>query len=651
MITAEELDIPLPMGNEIVQEFNRELNYISNELKTHFKDVIVTLEKEARGGDTVFALDFDVLHSFLYPSQRRKNTRVSPTLLNYVISNCPAKFIIPPGTIHELLEFLDDYREAVTKIGNLSTSSELSEIDKEELLSLYKKIIDDEVEISNAIQTSEKLLWGLRSTFASIAKSLSGLFGLIAQKRIVPLTDLCGDNPVEYDEDDVATIAARITAIRPNFQRSNRRDAMNLAAIIRAYQSQAQLDHLELLTDNLTGVTSFHLLSGTESLSRLNLDDFGSDTIGINTLRMLPEFFQSRSSSWYIFNAVSATIYTYLRSTTEGRNAALEKAHRIYHSISEVSFRTLAASRARPEQSAYDKLFIGQLLPEEFCEFYIPFRNVLSTGVREVIDVNEVFSACSKRIRSYTLTDDGSLSPEIIDREVLFQGLKSVSRDFGAEVARVFGISKRVENFGRFNRLHSIDFESKSHKTMLFRIQKWPDHGLFSCSWPTSFTIGEIITYFTEIAHFLRSRSGCVTATFDLELYSSPHSPVETDSEGRKSVKKKVGNLSCLKTLSILDFVRPSPDGSYILTPTAVSIESDVADIHFLPSGSNAANCKPSSVVVNFVGFEIFKLVELDLMFSSHLWSWCHPIISHFYSELNAVFNESTKQSDAISSQ
>lgn len=106
-------------------------------------EAILILEREAKGFLPVFALDYDVVHPYLFPTFIGARPRVPPPIASTLIEDSDARLALPPGTVSELIDFCKMLRrigDGVAKGGRGVNSLGRQELD--ELLEYYRRFID-----------------------------------------------------------------------------------------------------------------------------------------------------------------------------------------------------------------------------------------------------------------------------------------------------------------------------------------------------------------------------------------------------------------------------------------------------------------------------------------------------------------------------
>src|SRR3989344_2988519 len=260
------------------KSFLSELGFVFENMRVYEADVIALLAKEAAGYPPVFALDFEVLHGYLFPKLQSPKSRIIPSLASYVIQNSPFPFVLPPGTIVELLSFADMYFPVIEQLKSIRKRTKYGVISKEEidhLIESYHRLVGPGTQSNVSITEPELFIEESASYFAELSSGFERLSRLISEGRIVGLTRFFPgwDAQFEKHKDLVPAIAARISATRnPRTTHSaivNERDAQNITTLVGIYNS-------------LTGTPGEYqprLLTETRPIWRLSLSDYGKDAV------------------------------------------------------------------------------------------------------------------------------------------------------------------------------------------------------------------------------------------------------------------------------------------------------------------------------------------------------------------------------------
>src|SRR5688500_17311179 len=92
-----------------------EIDHLACSAIHRLNHVIVILQKELAGIQPVFAVDFEILHAFLFPTLQKATARVWPSLASFVLRNSQCNLVLPSATVTELIQFSKAAFPAIAK--------------------------------------------------------------------------------------------------------------------------------------------------------------------------------------------------------------------------------------------------------------------------------------------------------------------------------------------------------------------------------------------------------------------------------------------------------------------------------------------------------------------------------------------------------
>jgi hypothetical protein len=170
-------------------DFLHELGFVYEEMKTREADVIALLAKEVAGHNPVFALDFEALHSYLFPRLQSESSRIPPRLIAYVINNSPCPLVLPPGTVCEVVAFAARYFplvEAFERSANRKNDGSGSH-QQQDLLARYHNLFRNHSAVESDVADEESFFNDALKTLAELSAGFMRLNQLVESNKIQSL--------------------------------------------------------------------------------------------------------------------------------------------------------------------------------------------------------------------------------------------------------------------------------------------------------------------------------------------------------------------------------------------------------------------------------------------------------------------------------
>ena len=295
------------------------LAWLADFHRQYLGDAVVHFRREASGVQTVFALDTDLIYSYIFPY---RCDAVNAVLASSVIDSLKQPCVIPPGTASELFEKLSDCfgnaRSLLDK-GAIERASKGHEQDLDRLrdLSVSMLRMDSDAKPSD-IQSIDDVMKAVLKAVAGFHTTATRLRRFLNKVSFLSVAELF-DNITIFEnawrQVPLATFTGRLGAIayRKSLDRSNRADALNLSLIAahRAWQGQVYYDsrreyrpryHVRL-------ATATHAIAQDASILR----DWDHDFWAKDVLRILPQVKRDANHAKLIADVVELKYITALQ--------------------------------------------------------------------------------------------------------------------------------------------------------------------------------------------------------------------------------------------------------------------------------------------------------------------------------------------------
>lgn len=262
--------------------------YLQNELYLFhesilpvFAETLSFYRKKKYGYRPILVLDFQVLHSYIFPYRQAPNRSISPALADFVLSSSIAEMVISPFTIVEMFRYLN--RISAPQGGLDATMTQVfSALEKEpsakDAVVLLNKLLDDQSGYrlsSFEIATLMEFVFKVAPTLANLFIAFVRMMNLFRQTHIVSFTNFVDENiAIEYEE--LYEVLRYPLVTKRGNRKSGGVDAENLAFLTTLNQ-KSQKGELE-------GKPFFQYLTGTnhreaaaELLNQTNLSSVYED--------------------------------------------------------------------------------------------------------------------------------------------------------------------------------------------------------------------------------------------------------------------------------------------------------------------------------------------------------------------------------------
>ncbi|MDA7980155.1 MAG: hypothetical protein MPJ50_15420 [Pirellulales bacterium] len=629
-----------PRGN---RRITGELSFLSTNLGKHLSDIIVLLTKEREGLQPAFAIDFEVLHGYLFPAIQKRASRVSSALVGYVIAHWPHRFILPPGGLIELLTFanrvfpLTQYLETLRDSKD-STASEWAPRLRE-AVDLYQRVLHHDDDESPDVSTSGESVRTIFESASEIATGFKRLNRLLVEQRITsPEEAGCASDLDNEDHTElVSAIAAQLSAMQSlqsrRSRRSNYNDARNIASVLSWEESRYR-----------TGTPSafFQLLTETRPILRLNLNEYGNDRLAerLRSTSQLMTYPGQPRTAWFATTVSSAALYCSFRNAYGDVASCLNAAKEQYIELAELGTQVLKVDRLFDNTGETDEPALheatetaGQLLKHNgLGKWYFPLRVALQNTSLEALSLASVED---------TFFGEAIASPEVyhaISAPNLHRG--HVGDDLSSLYAKspkapqsnllqAFGVSvgKPVRR-GHLLPRDELLIESSATNERLLDICRWAQRDVISVRWPVRIDFYRLLSWLSQLVYSIQHCEGRLVVHYDVAPTAFSESlKRQTNYE---SHQREYPLLGLPKVLPVEMFVlqgrRYLHSERLIQLPTSLSLETEIGDLHVMtaytiePEGPSA-----TCLVKDIDGYERVLSPALQ---ATHAWAWSTTLIA-----------------------
>jgi hypothetical protein len=620
-------------------------------VRIHLADALILLAKEAEGYPPVLAIDFEVLHGYLFPTVQSVTSRILPSCASYVIHNFPNRFVLPPGTAIELLRYTERYYGVLEELNGLIRHTELSSASREQvdrIRSLYEQVAP--ASTGGVVKcSSDSDIAIVANSLAEIAMGFQRLSRFVSDK-VAPLDDY-GDewrSLYESNPELVSALAARLSAVQSlrstRSRTSNENDARNIAAVLCIHRLQGERDARSRQH------CSMQLLTETRPVLHLNLEDYGADIIAAEVLRkgrLNPEHFSQRRLPWIVTTLNSALVYCALRSAYGSALAAYREAKKQYVDLAELTVTVLRADAAlselsEREESAAAKRHVAQVLAGRgAARWYMPLRTTLAQGAVELASRlrmparghwDTLRSVRGLGMVEADLHQDHALSKLIVRPE----GAEEPAAH--ADPCPIFGIQVEETTKGDLFPLMEWTASCRLTEERLITLTRWRDHRIVTAQWQANVNADQLLALLSAIISGLGEARGEVTAYYE---YSPDDSGVLLKPEGpmpegdfppyRHEVllalpsKRRLSPTMCIKMGSRVG-------QQSVVFPSFIALDSQVGDILVgLPFQSAREGPQAVCTISSAMGLD--QLLG-PLLSGSHGWRWLAPLLERFKAQV-----------------
>ncbi len=613
------IDVPLrfsPMNPTRSPLFIRELGLVVREVQARESDVSALLAKEKLGYVPVFALDFEILHSFLFPQLQKLLSRVQPRLAAYLIQQSNCHLVLPPGTIKELVAFAGKYFPLVELFEKIreNAKGKVPNIDEfrgqiEDLFGSYKKIISDDPNIDLDVSEPEKFLKAVKY-FQSLGSGFRKMQKLFASNRLQSLDDFFPGWEAKYRsmENLVADVAGAISAQSgPDSKRGKRgnlRDAENVVAMLAIYQDMSSDPTFQP-----------RLVTETRPILKLNGEDYGQDEVLERLLRtqQVPCHRSEHSRVPFFVTTVSvAVVYASMRRRYRDASKALSAAKQDFRMLSRREWEESEYEKAVPVTQQEAQL-VNDLLASTFGAWYFNMRTELSRGAIAESSLQWLGLAQEDNPRNKLFREAMCSHPlsSAVDNELVADKENWMSN---------FGINVDNETVGTHFPCQVCRLTWYDEK--LWESCVWEKETLQTCEWEHRASLKSLVDTLNKIIASLKDIRGEVVLNFG--VIPRDREMEKTQFRGKPN-KKTILVLPSEDRISNNDLIQR--EGDFIILPDKIFFETELGDCSIdVPVNTKSAGSMVHVTVNSEIGT---NRLLLPLLRDTHCWCWNAQFIDY----------------------
>lgn len=637
-----------------------EMSSIIVNLRPFLAEAVVLLAKETAGVRPLLALDFEVLHGYLFPNLQSKTSRVSTTLASYVVDRFPHRFVLPPGTLVEFLNYTRRRFPLVARLQkihdayleNPSSSEYRHRIN--EAISLLNKLSGGNDFSNLKPEEPEQVAATLARVLADVDLGFSRLKELYSRSQVVALDDIDPEwaECCERDSDLVTTIFAQLSAVGSHNRSiaSNKNDARNISTVLSLTSAARQ---------ETSSFRSLQLLTETRPLHRLYLDDYGADHLCRELLEcgeLLPGTVDARKYPWHICRLGSAALYTALHETHQGKardalyvakkqfadweglNAELYRAN-LEAEISMVAVRNRmppeALATSTPVEGRVEEYLVGP------AKWYLRLRTILQRESEEFVSRRSLLANTTED----SVDEDSRMALWYMDTEKATQPIRRLPHilsriEISEKNARlrfaILGVTTRERSRGQIFPCQEIEAICAPTGELVLRKRVWKDRNMLSLEWDSIGDADNILDGLADVfsADECRGELLAIFNSASSELGNDFSGSVSNYSDPKNSPSQKrlsqadiahrqelvVASLPLRERIPVSKIVQQGINTIGFELPSSLVIRSSICDA-YITSPFGAGIRRPTvTLVARLDKFDTKVLAKL--LGSTHVWSW-----------------------------
>ena len=321
------VDLELPKTDKnhfnVKEEYVEEISSFATVNIQILSDLLATFQWQELGIRLIYGLDFDIIYSYAEPWA---NNSFFAKTVNFVIENDSTNFVLLPGTVEELWDYLDKLtkkhilsRTLINRI-NQSNPSDYTIACAKSLLKTSSlgeqgKYIDCDLNLlaKSLCEIEERY-------FRSIAK----IETILHSNRILKLSDLYDDKDIQIYEDSIyEPLFIRLTSLRCGEAntKKNQADAKNLATIIQ--HSKYEWNKYKVSPHN-SNPKLLRLLTNTNCLLNCDLPEF-NDKVSQSIAHTLKDVLANINHSLAVRSIIEASYATAMMAYNQNNISACRK--------------------------------------------------------------------------------------------------------------------------------------------------------------------------------------------------------------------------------------------------------------------------------------------------------------------------------------
>lgn len=626
--------------------FLRELNWLTLNQQILLSNLIVGFGKEVVGYPTAYALDFDVLHAYLFPSIQNPRFSSNTSLISYIITNCRQKLVLPPGCLKELMEFSHRTFPIVRKLQEAMLQDDASQSGCEWAL-LLKQLMDSDQHVELNIEDEHKIVPFLVARLQVYLSGFQRLNQLLRTRKLVSFEELFGDEVNRYYAPERSSILQGMLAAQRYSSRpiSTERDAENLATVITI--NEHMMIRQRQNSDQPYQRSLLSLLTTSASLLRLDLRELAPDFVGREVAMSLPSHLQAIRSAGHIRGLLEAGADCAYRDVYGSADKCVLHAKEDYEEFyrvqgmvfkldTEYERMSQARGRSLSEKAEFlvrDEQQVTELMRMGARDWYMRLRPILREAAFEadlfdMVRIGEGPMVFNSNTSSARLFGQSDLRQHLFDKVELVEPFPEAVSPVN-HVLDVFKIAQpKFPVVGQEGRMCEQMVCVLSGELLFERID-WGEFHAFS--WPVLGTFAERLELVFYLTRKLNENaiSGRFFATFadDLSILEGKWNDFEMDS-GLNARRKEICAIEDATPEVVgraMLGVQYNLDGAKY-RPEYVSLETKLGEIHIplIPVISRGR----SLVFLRVPDLKGFVLLGRDIIRSSHTWSWSGPIMT-----------------------
>lgn len=630
--------------------FIDELGQFTNRITPYLCDTIITLQRELDGFPPVWALDFDILHAYLFPSLQLVDAGAPRSLAAFVIDNSPIPFVLPPGTVAELVRFANrnfpEIRQVYSTLRNKPPRN-LSRLEQRQILDLYRRLSRSDEKAELAPDPGEdKIIEFMARELSLVIRGFERLNTLLLSQKLHSIDKFFPGWQQLYNSNQVSNFVARIAAHSDGRRKTNERnyeDARNITTVLAIEKARRRQKPRYRSEGDQPTMHSLQLLTNTKAILKLHLqEDLPEDNVKVSPGIMRERTYKHAD----IFcNLESAAVYCSFRAAYGSTQDTLTQI-RLQHS-----------DLAKLEAAVYDvNLFfdnykqesdiksseavIEEVFSDNFAKWYYVLRQALSGAAIEARSLQQL----KWRPHDFDIESAGRLTDTHLYADHAFSKLKLRESPFQRSIDVIldaFSIQQSNRQYGTILPVRRLLLECPLLNETILHIDTWKTVDCISAQWVTRLTIEDAIQSLNSVISHLEEISGEILADYEI----APGSYGQALSPGVSSNAITVHSKQCLRLptdkplslISVLDVGSASLQHSLLL-PSTLTLATELGDL-IVPIASSFY-LQPKNIVVNFRDAKALSTLVNPMLQLSHAWSWCQPLIAYLQSLIETSVNE-----------
>lgn len=273
-LATRSLSLPRSKHAHEVRDLIEERSWFAACNEEILSDVYATFQRMEVGLKLVYGLDFEIIYIYANPWSRQAT---QASLVEYIIEEDKTPLTLLPGSVEELYEFLDTTKGRLKEVRELLAYLQKKEASDATIEAARRLCASGGLgEFGSSSSTDlDTLGRGLVAVKERYTRATTRISALLSSPRVVPLRGLFKQDVPTYEQPIADRIGIRLSTYEGRAgldrQRSNRRDAMNIATIIQ--HSLAEADAYEATPEKYEG-SFLRLLTNTDCLLKYPVNEY-----------------------------------------------------------------------------------------------------------------------------------------------------------------------------------------------------------------------------------------------------------------------------------------------------------------------------------------------------------------------------------------